>query len=341
MKKAIEMQFHWIFVMIAGAIILGFFFTVVQKQRSYAEERISIRLSSDVEAVFSGAIESKGTIQFLPIPLGGISFYCSEVCECNFGIGKKVTGFRDKIMFAPDLLEDYEIVAWALEWKKPFRVANFLYMTNQNIKYYLVYDEDDPASNRLFKTINKALPEDLNLLVISPSEVENILPEGWHETKLVFLEVDPYGYTGLLDDEWSKESLSIIQLSPPQIVFFEKEEKTLDFTSRSSLLSGEPTYYAALFASDKTMYDCGMQAAFTRLANVGKVLHERTIALDAGSDRCIYFPEQVEDVVNAAKAAVLGIASGDTFPITQLNSAVETLELQNRNMVKESCPEIF
>jgi len=342
MKKAIELQFHWIFVLIAGAIILGFFFTVVQKQRSYAEQRVSIRLSSDIEAVFSGAIESKGTVQFLPTPSGGINFFCSNACECTFGIGQKSTGFRDKIIFAPDFLDGFDIVAWALEWKQPFRVANFLYLTNQNIKYYLVYDENNAASKRLFSTMNKELPDEINLAIISdPSEIANLFPEGWQETRMAFLEINPYNYIDSLSEEWEKERLSMVHLSPPLVLFFEKEENALDFNSDTSLLAGEPTFYAAIFSSDKIMYDCNMESAFNRLANVGKVLSERTKILDERSERCIYFSEQVDSIVSIAQRAAPQMRLGNPAPVNELNSAVAELEQQNKQMIQESCPEIY
>jgi len=41
-KRGIEMQFHWIFILIAGAIILAFFFSLVAKQKSLSEEKLSI-----------------------------------------------------------------------------------------------------------------------------------------------------------------------------------------------------------------------------------------------------------------------------------------------------------
>ena len=106
-KKGFEMQFHWIFVLIAGAIILIFFFSLTQKQKSLSEERLAITLSTDIEAIFTGAIQAKGTAQLLRIPQPGIAFSCSEACECNFWIGRKATEFKE---------DDAEAIKEGEEW---------------------------------------------------------------------------------------------------------------------------------------------------------------------------------------------------------------------------------
>ncbi len=339
MKKGIEMQFHWIFVLIAGAIILAFFFSVVQKQRAYAEERVAIRLSADVEAVFSGAIESKGTVQFLPTPQPGLSFSCTGTCECLFGIGQKSTSFREKIMFAPGLLKDDEIVTWALEWKQPFRVTNFLYLTNQKIKYYLVYKEGLSESNRLFSLLTKALPPEVNMEVLNdPAQLENVYPAGWQETKLVFVFIDPGDYMHVLPDEWADERISAVRLSPPHVEFWTQEEGTTQFVPQSSLLAGAPTWYAAMFSADKTMYDCGIEAAFTRLAHVGTVIKERTEAVsDALQPRCTYFTDRFDDLITAAEE----VARGNAQALGNIGTYVEELDQQNKRMIQESCPEMY
>ena len=133
-KKAIAMQFHWIFILVAGAIILAFFFSLVQKQRVLSQEKLSITLATDMEAVFSGAIESKGTAQPLVIPRTGIAFSCSQACECNFWIGNKATEFREKIIFAPDLIADQDAIAWADEFKMPFRISYNLQIPLQSFR---------------------------------------------------------------------------------------------------------------------------------------------------------------------------------------------------------------
>jgi len=351
-KKGFEMQFHWIFILIAGAIILAFFFSLVQKQRDLSQEKLSITLATDMEAVFSGAIESKGTAQPLVIPRTGIAFSCSKACECNFYIGEKATEFRDKIIFAPGLISDQDAIAWAQEFKMPFRVTNFLYLTNPNIKYYLVYDSAVQDSAKLYRQMSSELPPGLNLAAIDGlSKLKGLRLEGFQETKLVFLGIPEDAEPALegLDDSFRKEKVSAVSIEPSAkiVYFFEKPEKELEFEKYPSVFIGEPSIFAAMFASDKAMYECGMRAAFARAAHVAQVVYERAqnlqeIAQQQNRTECIYLLDDLEAIKESAKT--LSTAPQIYEKVQDANAIVsktESLERENRNIILLSCPEIY
>src|SRR3990172_10512018 len=154
-KAQFEMQFHWIFVLVAGALILAFFFTVAHRQRAISTERLQLTLATDIENIFTGAIVSRGTAQSLPVPPQGIAFDCTEGCDCAFRIGNAQRSFGDKSLFAQDILEERKIKVWAQELKMPYRATNFLYLTNPNIKYYFVYNEGDTTQ---LQQLSKHIP---------------------------------------------------------------------------------------------------------------------------------------------------------------------------------------
>jgi len=141
-KKGFELQFHWIFILIAGAIILAFFFAIASKQKDISEQKISITLSNDIEAIASGAGVTRGSVQPVPIPRITIEFSCSDLCDCSYSPGAGVSNpFMDNLIFAPGKIEGNEMLLWTLDWKVPFRVSNFVYVTNNRVKYFFVSDE--------------------------------------------------------------------------------------------------------------------------------------------------------------------------------------------------------
>src|SRR3989338_3153089 len=95
-KGQVESQFAWIFILIAGAVILFFFFSVVGKQRETAKQRLAVSLSADFEAILSSAAVAKGASQLLPIFSQAIDFSCTDQCACSFGISGVSKSFRDK-----------------------------------------------------------------------------------------------------------------------------------------------------------------------------------------------------------------------------------------------------
>ena len=350
-KKGFELQFHWIFVLVAGAVILAFFFSVVQKQRGISEDRLSISLSSDMDAVFSSAVESRGTSQFLPVPSAGISFSCSDVCDCNFWIGKKSTQFKDKIIFAPGFLNEGKAVAWSLDWKMPFRSANFLFLMSPSDKYFLVMDSSDSKSRSLFARLNQSLPRDVLLEVISPAEVSGILPSRGLKYRFVFLDVpasSPFG----LSSGFGSEDVSVVYVNSVEktVTFYSKDRRGLSFSSDSSLFLGDPGIFAAIFAEDKDMFECGMKKAFSRLGVVSEIIRLRASSLESdmlASNRfdCVYSAPGMDYLADISGNS-LALADSSSFindrdKFSAIIAAVDGVESLNQNIVHQSCPWIY
>lgn len=350
-RRGFEMQFHWIFVLIAGAIILFFFFSVVQKQRTISEERLSITLSTDIDAVFSSAVESRGTSQVLTVPESGIAFSCSDVCDCNFWIGKKSTQFKDKIIFAPGLLNGGKAVAWSLDWKIPFRAANFLFLMNPADRYFFVMDQSSSRSHDLFARLNRSLPSDVPLSMISPDELPSIVASEGLRYRFVFLDVplsSPFG----LQEGFKTIDVSAVYVNSVDkaVTFYSKDKKSFSFSADSSLFLGDPGIFAAVFADDKDMFECGMKKAFSRLSAVSSILRSRASSLESdmsGVNRsdCVYSAPNMEYLAEiSASAGVLSDSSSfvaDTDKFNVIAGAVDSLDGLNSNLVQQSCPGIY
>jgi hypothetical protein len=353
-KRAIELQFHWIFILIAGAVILAFFFSVVQKQRALSEEKLSITLSTQMDAIFAGAIESKGTTQSLATPQPGIAFACSDVCECNYYIGDKATEFRDKILFAPALIADEDAIAWAHEWAFPFRVTNFLMLTSPAIKYYLVYEDSDPQSTKTYARISKALPKEINRQTYTdPSAVYHVSPQGYAHTRFVFLGTKDKPNLRDLPLEYAEESVSAVWIDPDfrTAVFSEKsDDDELDFNERPTSLAGDASAYAAVFAADRVLYDCMMRRAFDKLGIIADVHARRATRLRDTLENlvpprleCGLYQDLIPELATVAQKATL---LGATFPepedaLRLIASSQGVLQTNNNNLLLQSCPELY
>lgn len=348
MKKGIELQFNWIFVLVTGAIILAFFFGVAQKQRSLSEQKLSVALASQMDMIYSAAIVSKGTTQPLAVPKTGMAFSCSKACECNFAIGRKVTEFGDKLLFAPAFLSAPEAWASAVVWKLPFRAANFLLLSNPKIKYYLVYDAGIPDSIAVFNKISKIMPKEFNTLPLSSlGAVGQLVPRGEEHVRLVFLGVEPLNPASLgLSSAFSDKSVSgvFIDADLRQAVFYEKTDPDeLSFDAFPSLIAGDVLALGSIIAADHLMYDCVMKRAFGKLGIVAGVHAKRAKALEeamsaAGRHECVYVTQHLDSVARAA--GQLSLELSETVRDSILGVQTE-LERQNINLLKQGCPELY
>ena len=88
-KSQISIQFHWIFILIAGALILTFFVSIIMKQKSVSEQKIATTLITDLDEIISGAaagdIES---IHIVKIPETEIEYICTKEDYSEYSIKK-------------------------------------------------------------------------------------------------------------------------------------------------------------------------------------------------------------------------------------------------------------
>ncbi|MEM2915895.1 MAG: hypothetical protein QXT19_00850 [Candidatus Woesearchaeota archaeon] len=357
-KQGIELQFNWIFILIAGAIILAFFFSVVQKQRALNEERLSLTLSAQMDAVFAGAIESKGTTQAnLAVPRSGITFSCTSFCTCKYYIGKATTDFGDKLLFAPASIKGQNAIASAVEWKFPFRIANFLVLTSPAIKYFIIYDSSNQPSVQLFRHVNKILPREISQQTFSSvSAAYEVAPEGYDHTRFVFLGTTEPDL-GRLNPQFMEEDVSGVWIDQDfsKVIFYEKtSEGTLDFSRYPSLLAGDATALAAVFAADHDMYNCVMRNAFDKLSIVAAVQAARAKALKTAmevedrvgcSSAYAAITRELDDI--ALKATILkksfpeGKTPDEAEALRSLISVQSRLQQQNKDLLISSCPELY
>ena len=288
-KGQVSVQFHWIFIVIAGAIILMFFVGVVFKQKAVSEQKIATTIVSDLEPIIAGAGVSEDAFNLVDIPKTDIQFICSGDYSA-YTIPK--TEMRDMplttdVIFSPDLIKGKRLYIWTLSWQMPFRVVNVIMMTSPNIRYEFVYDTNffDYAHQ-----IYDDLPDAVNKDIRQINELDNIENLGFDKTRFIFItnnEQDvrcPGEFKG--QDE---KDVSAVMISYDEIRFYKKG--ITGFTgdpgayplNMFEIIEGftekEPIIYGAIYSWNKEMYDCNIRKAFKRLAIVADILKDRTIEI--------------------------------------------------------------
>ena len=98
MKKRgqITIQFNWIFVLIAGAVILLFFGSIITWQRNVATERTSTIVVTNLDAIITGARLATDTVKVNALPRGDVRIDCN-----TYRIGNAARFTKDRPIFAP------------------------------------------------------------------------------------------------------------------------------------------------------------------------------------------------------------------------------------------------
>lgn len=342
------MQFHWIFLLIAGALIIGFFVSFASRQAKTGEERISIRLGGIFDTILVNALQSPGTSQSMLPPSKGMAFACSEQCDCSFDPGNVPFMTLDKLIFAPGKLVQQPIALWTLEWDIPFRAANFVFLTNQLIRYYIVYAPSDQQSLRFALDINKTIPQRdaqgrrlVSVELLDSNDLGSLEGQKLQEVRLIFAGIEP---PGSLDASFGRSKLTAVKLDGDlgggTADFYEADEDANLVAIDSQPFLGKAGAYAAIFSATPTMYKCGMAKALLRLGYVAKVLSGRIASLQGSREgRCLYFATTALDEM--ANLGFDGHKSSDLSKLQGIPALRSQLEQENHDKLAGSCPSIY
>tara|TARA_Y100000034_G_scaffold107695_1_gene137484 strand:- start:343 stop:1224 length:882 start_codon:yes stop_codon:yes gene_type:complete len=131
-KRGISIIFNWIFSLIVGVVILSFLiYFAVQNTDLFGKVTAKV-VAEELDILFSGyeTTKTSSSLDFgREVKLG---FECKngkQSFEVNGKGGTKVWG---KIIFAPKEIETNKIKILTESWNVPFRVANFIYIWDEN-----------------------------------------------------------------------------------------------------------------------------------------------------------------------------------------------------------------
>ncbi|HII71286.1 TPA: hypothetical protein HA265_00860, partial [Candidatus Woesearchaeota archaeon] len=161
-RAQVESQFNWIFILIVGALILGFFAYIVIKQKTASEAKFAGTVTKQLNTILVGAKVSSGAEQEIPTPEVSIQFSCTD-----YFIGPASQRLGNRIVFAPTFIKGNRLQTWTLDWNVPFKVTSFLYLTAPTIRYYIIgpsiedektlqfYDSLPKKMNKQFRTLDE------------------------------------------------------------------------------------------------------------------------------------------------------------------------------------------
>lgn len=334
-KKAIEIQFNWIFVLIAGTAILIFFTVLVVKQKSLSESSTKAVVLKSIESIISGASVTIDTTKIENIPNPNIEIGCNKI-----SVGNLPKQHQNLILFGPRLVKGNGFIWQTTAFNTPYRSTNLLYITSPQIKYVII------GNNDLAKDMNKSLPSYLDKE--NYSSYQDVLQiKNSNNYKIRFLVFENIGLIGnsvpAAFTKMRDEDVTALKIEG------NTEKGTLEFYQKkgSSWISlGTSAYieksslFGSIYADTLEVYDCNMRNTFARLKLVTDVYYERTKKLRDTIQR-----QECKQIYNNALNQInnIKILSSDFKPenVNNLVSTAKLLSVQNKEAQKFSCPLIY
>ncbi len=284
-----QMPFHWIYVLIAGGVILLFFVSIVVKQKESATQQLGTEVNRILESIVGAASVSESTksvISTAGLVDETLYFQCtisknaeSRGAMLEYGLVGKGAPITDTIVpiFAPAQIKGTQLFLWSLPYKLPFKIIDLLYVTGPTVHYFLVGESG--LAEEFLKEAKSSADTKFKINVEKVTDISSISsPPGMTVRIVDYTGVavqDGAAVPAMLQTKADAEVSAVAFGDGKKVTFFRKEGKAwkLDGVTTLFSLSGEldALRYAAIFAANKEMFDCGMRQAFKRAMLVSAV----------------------------------------------------------------------
>ena len=264
-KKGQEDMLNWVFILVSGAIILGFFAIFIVKYIDLQEKKESIEISriffetlkvlqqssTTDSGYYIGADDPNGFKTGIETSIG----YSCENDKASIIVNEESLSSLDVsevVLYLPNEMRIKSLDTWIFPWNFPYFVDNFVFISDDERKFLIIFDED----NREFAT-SLDIPYIFDVELVEKGQ-ENIDLES--NTKLVY----------------------ITKFKPTDVgsyTHINKETKEVTFSDESGIKTekylGEAMLYGAIFSENYNTYECNFKRATKILDETSKVYIEK------------------------------------------------------------------
>ncbi|HIH11577.1 TPA: hypothetical protein HA241_05270 [Candidatus Woesearchaeota archaeon] len=357
-KGEFHIVFNWIYILIAGGMILLFFVGIAIKQKAVSEENLQTEIVQLFDSLFTSAGVSEKTKNFIDV--SALRDYVFRF-ECEKGIdyfGIKGNAFQQEEdvvpLFSPEEIQTTQFITWSVPFSKPFKAADLLLVTSNDVRYVFVGDDI---------LTQQALELTTGLTVDSVVDLASLTAEKYSHTRIV-------DFGGLLVrngvevpssfrtiDEGAISAVTV-SLDGRVFYFFNKNDVWKQHSASPLLISslGEDfpsELLAAFIVQDESRYACSMTKAYKRLklvttlykAKVEDVVNyytgrpEPTFQTECLGKLTTYAPN-IRELLNSLDRAI-GSCMDDSTRCGLVSDAAQKLDQHYRDYKEEGCISLY
>jgi hypothetical protein len=332
-KAQIEVTFHWVFVLIAGAAILAFFLMITKHEKDSATDQTARSISGRLEALLSAIEQNPDSVQIQDKLNVEMEFSCNEEGHTYKLKGSSSTSpLQTQILFSPKVLGNAKTIAWTRLYTSPYPVAPILYFSDENTEYIFV---DGPAG--IAKKYYDKFPEQFERKFMTEDEINQLEDQGFRQNIIV---TEPATNLNLQSSLARKSTILVIndnaatnQNSYVEFIYHNSPPVTVPYIN-------EETLFGAIVSGDDQLYGCAMEKLMRVSRIVGNINLNRTAMIgQTDNAKCNLFfvqiPQQyIEDIITESTYS----ADKD---YSNLRSRITTVQNLNKEMSRANCPTIY
>jgi hypothetical protein len=334
-KGMIEVQFNWIFVLIAGMVIFLFIISIIMSQKKHADNILNIDLEQKITTTIKGKQQLSNTYSEVSIPTLKLNFDCdNETNNANFRLedSQSREPLNLEILFASKTLSGDELQIWTKDFSIPFTVTRFMYITNPK-QIFIVYNTTpvDTTINSYAARIYNDLSSNLSKKYASSASDLATKLSGYKNYKIIcFNNVCPLPAT-----------YSFINITPSSSGLYTYGNVTFHKAPNKNsniMYITEAGLFGAIFSDDAEYYDCQMKRALQQF-EIKRSLHYQRVL--------IMLPDVAANNSFCEKVLTLPIDTLNNMKGYKLNDSkylydgIIKLTVNNKELGINGCPQIY
>ncbi|MBI2651525.1 hypothetical protein HYX01_03575 [Candidatus Woesearchaeota archaeon] len=342
-RGAVEIQFNWIFALIAGALIIALLAGIIIKQKNISESSVDVSVLNQLDAILSDLESTPNIFNKIRLPETKIEFGCN-----NYFVGKSSKQINAMSVFAFSILNE-NVIAMTYEWNMPYKVANFVYLTNPDARYIFV--GNSPLKDNLANIISQHKNTEnagkniaVNLDVYD--SINKVVNKNDDLVRIIFFDSIDNEIFGLPSafKNMKKGSVTALRINGNenygQLEFYENDKGSFDKTGASYYL-GEATLLGAIFTDKFEVYNCAMKNAVNKWKIIIEIYNKKIDFLHGsaqknGPESCNFYGED-----NKLDPSVSNLASTSDPNLKLIMEKIKSLEKRNKEAMLSSCPLIY
>ncbi len=260
-KGAIELQFNWILVLVAGAVLLIIFIGFISRQQEASSTSDDILTASSLDTIFH--IYSDADVSdTIKISKSKISFNCDSFAVNS--ISKQLGGLS---LFSPASLDTNKLQVMSLGWYVPYKITNFVYSTSPDARYIFIGESD--FARKMFDKIKGKVRAD------GFTNTQVIYNENNDKVRLILFGQNPEMPINLKEPDLS---LSAVKIDGDEnkgvIEFFDFIDNKFEPRGKSYYI-GEASLLGAVFADNIGIYSCNMEKGFNKMRILSNIYNKK------------------------------------------------------------------
>ncbi|MBI3033549.1 hypothetical protein HYY72_00120 [Candidatus Woesearchaeota archaeon] len=346
-KGAIGEQVNWIYVMIAGGLILLFFSGLAYKQKEAADKNAAQESINTIDWLTTQPPQSS---QIVKIPNLKLRIECQEQGPTTVSNILRIGDIslqENEVIFGGEVNRN-ELTAMTREWSAPFKVTNLIYLAGNDTRYIIV--ASNPRHEALAQELFYQIPDSLNKKLYRATDAIDEAPE--RRIVAVTINSEPANLQNSIDFSKYQEAMAI-KIIPSQdsteygqVEFRQYDKSAAGFVEppQTAIYSGISMLIGAIYSQDADSYRCNSKKAYQKLERVSRAYSEKANILKTEAQKTTN--RQLPDpctpgMYNDALTGINSLNSKARAFNENILAEMQSLENKNRELLRAACPTIY